>query len=304
MDTVVDVVHHIRATPDSDVAISVIEAMTTNETLWFRDVRPFRVLRQELLPAVLERNQVRRRLSVWSAASSTGQEIYSVALMLKHDFPQLNDWNVSLVGTDINGTVLEKARTGRFSTLEINRGLPAALTARDFRRDGSQYVIEDSVRKLVSLSNTTDEGRRAAASVNCCRRVVGVHDRHLVVGAEVAQPATALAKPVEMPVEHQGVEHRRREPALGQAPAVESPALHVQNGEVVLHVHSDHRHLTLGGGHQGVGQHGHRLVQGLPFPSGLRRGDPVDGGRPLGDRATRIDQAGLPVDDGAAVHPE
>jgi chemotaxis protein methyltransferase CheR len=159
IDSVVDVVHQIRATPDSDVATSVVEAMTTNETLWFRDVKPFKVLRQELIPAVIERNKSRRRLSVWSAASSTGQEIYSVALMLRHDFPQLNDWNISLVGTDINGTVLERARTGRFSTLEINRGLPAALTARYFRRDGAHYVIEDSVRRLVSFSQLNLAGQ-------------------------------------------------------------------------------------------------------------------------------------------------
>jgi chemotaxis protein methyltransferase CheR len=162
IDSVAGVVQHIRATSDEEVATSVVEAMTINETLWFRDVKPFAALRQHVIPTVMERNQATRRLSVWSAASSTGQELYSVAMTLQHDFPQLEGWNVSLVGTDINATVLEKARAGKFSSLEINRGLPADMMARYFTRDGASYVIDESIRKVVSFSQMNLAGTWSA----------------------------------------------------------------------------------------------------------------------------------------------
>jgi chemotaxis protein methyltransferase CheR len=96
---------------------------------------------------------------VWSAASSTGQEIYSVAMMLKQDFPELEGWNCSLVGTDLSATVLEKARSGRFSTLEINRGLPVQMLTRYFTRDGADYVIDESIRRMVSFSQLNLSGQ-------------------------------------------------------------------------------------------------------------------------------------------------
>ena len=159
IDSISEMVHQIRQTQDTDVATSVIEAMTINETLWFRDLKPFSALREELIPAVIERNQARRRLSVWSAAASTGQEIYSVAMLLKQDFPVLDDWTCSLVGTDLSGTVLEKARSGRFSTLEVNRGLPVEMLTRFFTRDGAHYVIDESIRRKVSFSQLNLAGQ-------------------------------------------------------------------------------------------------------------------------------------------------
>jgi chemotaxis protein methyltransferase CheR len=159
IDSVAGVVHVIRTANDADVETRVIEAMTINETLWFRDVKPFAALRETVIPEVIERNRAMRRLSVWSAASSTGQELYSVAMMLKHDFPELEGWSLHLVGTDINATVLDKARQGRFSNLEINRGLPADMMARYFARDGAHYVIDESIRKLVSFSQLNLAGQ-------------------------------------------------------------------------------------------------------------------------------------------------
>jgi len=159
LDSISQMVHQIRQTQDTDVATSVIEAMTINETLWFRDLKPFSALREELIPAVIERNQARRRLSVWSAAASTGQEIYSVAMLLKQDFPELDGWTCSLVGTDLSATVLEKARSGRFSTLEVNRGLPVQMLTRFFTRDGSHYVLDESIRRMVSFSQLNLAGQ-------------------------------------------------------------------------------------------------------------------------------------------------
>ncbi len=159
IESISEMVHHIRQMQDSDIATSVIEALTINETLWFRDLKPFSALREELIPEVIRRNQATRRLSVWSAASSTGQEIYSVAMMIRQDFPALEGWNCSLVGTDLSATVLDKARSGRFSTLEINRGLPVQMLTRYFTRDGADYVIDESIRRMVSFSQLNLSGQ-------------------------------------------------------------------------------------------------------------------------------------------------
>jgi chemotaxis protein methyltransferase CheR len=152
IDSVAGVVHHIRTTGDEHVETRVIEAMTINETLWFRDVKPFAALRQHVIPEVIRRNQASRRLSVWSAASSTGQELYSVAMLLAHHFPELGGWTLTLMGTDINATVVDKAREGRFTNLEINRGLPADMMARYFARDGAHYAVAEKLRQMVSFS--------------------------------------------------------------------------------------------------------------------------------------------------------
>jgi chemotaxis protein methyltransferase CheR len=159
MESIAEMVHLIRQAQDSDVATSVMEALTINETLWFRDLKPFSALREDLIPEVIRRNQATRRLSVWSAAASTGQEIYSVAMLLRQDFPELDGWNCSLVGTDLSATVLEKARSGRFSTLEINRGLPVQMLTRFFTRDGAHYVIDESIRRMVSFSQLNLAGQ-------------------------------------------------------------------------------------------------------------------------------------------------
>lgn len=152
IDSVSRLLHHMRETKDANIERSVVEAMTTNETLWFRDAKPFEALRRHIVPEVIGRNEGSRQLSVWSAAASTGQELYSVALVLKDGFPELDSWSVTLKGTDINTSVIERARAGRFSTLEINRGLAAHLLVRHFTREGAHYVISETIRKMVSFS--------------------------------------------------------------------------------------------------------------------------------------------------------
>lgn len=152
IETVAGVVHQLRRSRDENVETKVIEAMTTNETLWFRDVKPFNALRHHVIPEIIERNGTAKRLSLWSAASSTGQELYSVAMMLASEFPSIGSWPISLIGTDINSSVIERARNGRFTSLEINRGLPAEMVARYFIRDGAQYAIAESIRSMVSFS--------------------------------------------------------------------------------------------------------------------------------------------------------
>lgn len=135
-----------RPVCDPTVRDRFVEAMTTNETSFFRDQHPFETLRTTLVPEVMERNKGVRRLSIWSAASSTGQELYSIAMLLDTHFPELATWDVTLMGTDLSTEVLGKARAGRFSPLEVNRGLPAQMMVRYFERAGTDYVIDAVLR--------------------------------------------------------------------------------------------------------------------------------------------------------------
>lgn len=137
--------------PDPVVREQVIEAMTTNETSFFRDRHPFDAMQTDVLPELIQRNATTRRLSIWSAASSTGQELYSLSMLLDTTFPELDSWDVRLMGTDLSKDVLHKARSGRFSTLEVNRGCPAPMLAKYFHRDGAEYVIDERLRRRCSF---------------------------------------------------------------------------------------------------------------------------------------------------------
>jgi chemotaxis protein methyltransferase CheR len=127
----------------------VIDALTTNETTFFRDFNPFESLRTDVLPEVLERKQRSRTLAIWSAGCSTGQEPYSIAMAIREHFPELLTWQLSILGTDISGSVLDRARRGRYGQLEVNRGLPAHLLVRHFTRAGMEWEIEEPIRRMV-----------------------------------------------------------------------------------------------------------------------------------------------------------
>jgi len=123
----------------------VVESLTTNETSFFRDVHPFDVLRDVLVPAAIE---ARGRASIWSAAASTGQEAYSVAMIAATHFPTEP---VSILATDLSREVLARAAVGEFSQLEVNRGLPAAMLVRHFERAGARWRIREDIRRRVSF---------------------------------------------------------------------------------------------------------------------------------------------------------
>ncbi len=152
LESLGQLIAELRRGARSHVATRVVEAMTINETLWFRDVRPFFALRDRIIPELLRLRGSARRLSIWSAASSTGQELYSVAMLLDSHFPTLEAWNLTLLGTDINETVVHKAREGRYSTVEMNRGLPAEMLAKYFVRQGGHYQISERIRRRTRFS--------------------------------------------------------------------------------------------------------------------------------------------------------
>jgi chemotaxis protein methyltransferase CheR len=137
----------------------VIDALTTNETTFFRDFNPFETLRTDVLPEVLERKQRSRTLAIWSAGCSTGQEPYSIAMAIREHFPELLTWQLTILGTDISASVLDRARHGRYGQLEVNRGLPANLLVRHFTRAGMEWEIEEPIRRMVRFQrhNLVDE---------------------------------------------------------------------------------------------------------------------------------------------------
>jgi len=145
-----ELVDQLRTTSeDSELHERVVDALTTNETTFFRDVSPFESLRETVLPELIERRARTRTLSIWSAGCSTGQEPYSIAMAILEHFPELASWNLSILGTDISPSVLERARRGRYGQLEVNRGLPAHLLVRHFTRAGMEWEIQESIRRMV-----------------------------------------------------------------------------------------------------------------------------------------------------------
>ena len=136
----------LHATRETDLHRQVVEAMTTNETYFFRDPAHYDAIRTSLLPRLKQERQDTKKLRFWSAAASTGQEAYSLAmLLLENGFA---GWNVQILGTDFSSQVLERAHSGRYHQIEVNRGLPAALLVKYFRRSGVDWQLNDPVRRM------------------------------------------------------------------------------------------------------------------------------------------------------------
>lgn len=133
----------------ASLAASVVEAMTTNESFFFRDKTPFEHFTQAMLPKMLEARARERRLRIWCAAASTGQEPYSLAMCLKEAEAKLAGWRVEIVGTDLSSDVLEKAKAGVYTQFEVQRGLPINQLLKYFTQTGDTWQISSSLRSMV-----------------------------------------------------------------------------------------------------------------------------------------------------------
>jgi chemotaxis protein methyltransferase CheR len=127
----------------------VVEAMTTNESFFFRDKTPFDNFTKVMLPALLETRSTRKRLRIWCAAASTGQEPYSLAMCLKEEAAKLAGWRVEIIGTDLSNEVLDKAKTGIYSQFEVQRGLPIQLLLKYFTQTGEVWQVNPEIRSMV-----------------------------------------------------------------------------------------------------------------------------------------------------------
>ncbi len=138
----------LRADLSPALQRSVAEAMTINETSFFRDTSAFDLLREQLIPQLIERRRESRLLRFWSAASSSGQEAYSLAMLLREHFPQLGSWRIDILGTDLSSEMVERSAAGHYQRIEINRGLPARMLLKYFSRTGDEWEVIPDLKRL------------------------------------------------------------------------------------------------------------------------------------------------------------
>jgi chemotaxis protein methyltransferase CheR len=163
----------------------VVEAMTTNETFFFRDKIPFDQLKEAVLPALIQARAARRSIRIWCAASSTGQEPYSIAMVLKEMGAALSGWRTEIVATDLSLGVLEKSRSGLFTQFEVQRGLPIQMLVKYFTQQGELWQLNADIRAMVQhrqLNLLQDFSHLGTFDVIFCRNVLIYFDQDTKVG--------------------------------------------------------------------------------------------------------------------------
>jgi chemotaxis protein methyltransferase CheR len=182
---ITELVQKMKAGSVEALTAEVVEAMTTNETFFFRDKIPFDHLRETMLPALLHARASRRALRIWCAASSTGQEPYSIAMCMKEMGAALAGWRVEILATDLSQGVLEKSKAGLFSQFEVQRGLPIQLLVKHFTQVGELWQLNADVRAMVQhrqLNLLQDFGHLGTFDVIFCRNVLIYFDQDTKVG--------------------------------------------------------------------------------------------------------------------------
>jgi len=175
-----ELVQKMKSGSAEAVTSDVVEAMTTNETFFFRDKTPFDHLKDTMLPALLQARAARRSLRIWCAASSTGQEPYSIAMCLKEFGPALAGWKVDIVATDLSQGVLEKSKAGIFSQFEVQRGLPIQLLVKYFTQVGDMWQLNADIRAMVQhrqLNLLQDFAHLGTFDIIFCRNVLIYFDQ-------------------------------------------------------------------------------------------------------------------------------
>ena len=164
----------------ADITTQVVEAMTTNETFFFRDKVPFDHFRDSIMPEILQARASRKTLRIWCAAGSTGQEPYSLAMCLKEMGAALSGWRVEILATDLSQEVLEKSRAGIYSQFEVQRGLPIQMLVKYFRQTGELWQINPDIRAMVQhrqLNLLHDFSQLGVFDVIFCRNVLIYFDQ-------------------------------------------------------------------------------------------------------------------------------
>jgi chemotaxis protein methyltransferase CheR len=177
---ITELVQKMKAGGAEALTAEVVEAMTTNETFFFRDKTPFDHLKDTMLPALLQARSARRVLRIWCAASSTGQEPYSIAMCLKALGAAVAGWKIDIVATDLSQGVLEKSKAGIFSQFEVQRGLPIQMLVKHFTQVGDMWQINADIRSMVQhrqLNLLQDFGHLGTFDVIFCRNVLIYFDQ-------------------------------------------------------------------------------------------------------------------------------
>ncbi|HKP22466.1 MAG TPA: protein-glutamate O-methyltransferase CheR [Dongiaceae bacterium] len=232
-----ELVQKMKAGSASTIA-QAVEAMTTNETFFFRDKIPFDHFRDTIMPEILRARARRKSVRIWCAAGSTGQEPYSLAMCLKEIGPQLAGWRIEIVATDLSQEVLEKSKAGIYSQFEVQRGLPIQMLVKYFTQKGELWQLNADIRAMVQhrqLNLLHDFSQLGAFDVVFCRNVLIYFDQDtkvnvfnrlarttepdgfLVLGAaETVVGLTEAFKPV---AERRGL-YRPNDPRAAKAPAI------------------------------------------------------------------------------------
>jgi chemotaxis protein methyltransferase CheR len=177
-----DLVLALKSGSDAALMEAVVEAMTTNESFFFRDKTPFEHFRRTIMPSLLAaRRRQSRSIRIWCAAAASGQEPYSIALSLKEMEKAIAGWRIEIVATDLSGAVLNRARRGLYSQFEVQRGLPITLLVKYFTQVGEQWQIAPEIRAMVKYRRfnlLSDFAPLGLFDVILCRNVLIYFDQN------------------------------------------------------------------------------------------------------------------------------
>lgn len=150
----VSLIHHLNSTPLDALHWQAFEALLTNETMFFRDEHFFEGLKKTVIPSLMEKNQHQKSLNIWCTSVSTGQEAYSLAILIKESFPELSGWNIQIQASDICKVAIAKARAGEFNGVEIQRGLTPGLIEKYFQvNEFGTHIARDNLKKMIHFFN-------------------------------------------------------------------------------------------------------------------------------------------------------
>jgi chemotaxis protein methyltransferase CheR len=183
--TLSDLVQRLKGAGAQALAVEVVEAMMTNESFFFRDKLPFDHFRNTIIPSLMAARATQRRVRIWCAAASTGQEPYSLAMCLKEMAPLLAGWRIDILATDLSNEVLEKAKAGIYSQFEVQRGLPIQLLVKYFAQIGETWQIAPEIRAMVQyrpFNLLSDFAGLGMFDVVFCRNVLIYFDQPTKVG--------------------------------------------------------------------------------------------------------------------------
>lgn len=151
LSSAAEYIQKLRGPGANGLLPELVEAMVTTETSFFRDIHPFEALKKTVLPELIQARQAERQLNIWCAAASSGQEPYTIAMILKEHFPELGAWKLFFMASDISEEMLRRCREARYSQIEVNRGLPIALLMKYFKQEGSHWRAHDDLRAMVEF---------------------------------------------------------------------------------------------------------------------------------------------------------
>ena len=180
MGSLDDLFQALRALNDDDLIREVTEAMTTNESFFFRDLTPFEQFQQTVLPRFIEARASTKRLRIWCAAAATGQEPYTLAMILNEEREKISDWRIEIIATDLSTAALERAREGSYTQFEVQRGLPVHHLVKYFEQQESHWQIDSAIRAMVdyrTLNLLEGIGTIGPVDIIFCRNVLIYFDQ-------------------------------------------------------------------------------------------------------------------------------